>query len=398
MRPLHCLPMELADRMARLGTESAFEVLNRAHALERQGRKVIHLEIGEPDFPTPEHIVEAAIKAMHDGFTGYSAAEGIVELREAVAAFFARTRGAEYPAERIVITPGAKPVMLFTIMATCEEGDEVIYPDPGFPMYESLTRFAGATPVPLRLREDSGFKVDPDELASLITDRTRMVILNHPHNPTGSAMDRSDVDRVAEVLAGRDLYVLSDEMYWAIRYEGEHASIATADGMADRTILLDGCSKTFAMTGWRLGFAALPPELVEPVVRLIINSVSCTATFVQKAAVAALEGPWDPIEGMIREFRSRRDAMVEGLQRLPGITCTVPEGAFYVFPNVRALGGSSRDLARHLIEEANVATLWGHAFGPGGEGYLRLSYANSIENIRAALEAIEAALPGYPGT
>jgi len=389
--------MELTDRMRRMGTESAFEVLGRAHELEKQGRKVIHLEIGEPDFATPPHIVEAAVAALHDGFTGYSPAEGIPELREAAASFFSRTRGAEYPADRIVITPGAKPIMLYAMLALCDEGDEVVYPDPGFPMYESLAAFAGARPVPLRLREENAFRVDPDELASLVTDRTRLVILNAPHNPCGSASDRADVDRIAEVLAGRDLYVLSDEMYWAIRYGSEHASIATAEGMADRTILLDGCSKTFAMTGWRLGFAALPSELVEPVIRLIINSVSCTATFVQKAAAVALNGPWDPVEAMIREFHVRRDAMVEGLQRLPGITCTEPEGAFYVFPNVRALGGSSRDLARYLLEEAGVATLWGNAFGPGGEGYLRLSYANSIENIRAALESIEAALPSFPG-
>ena len=383
--------------MARLGTESAFEVLGRARQLEDEGRKVVHLEIGEPDFATPAHIVEAVEAAIHDGHTGYSAAEGIPDLREAVAAFFSRTRGAEYGADRIVITPGAKPVMLYTILATCEEGPEVLYPDPGFPMYESLAAFAGARPVPYPLREERGFHADPDELASLVTDRTRMVILNSPHNPCGSATPAGDLDRIAATLAGRDLYVLSDEMYWALRYGGEHASIATREGMADRTILLDGCSKTFAMTGWRLGFAALPAELVQPVVRLIINSVSCTATFVQKAAVAALEGPWEPIEAMVREFGIRRDAIVEGLDRLPGIGCAEPEGAFYVFPNVTALGGSAKDLAGYLLEEAGVATLWGTAFGPGGEGHLRLSYANSIENIRAALEAIEAALPGYPG-
>ncbi|MGH2686891.1 MAG: pyridoxal phosphate-dependent aminotransferase, partial [Actinomycetota bacterium] len=268
--------MDLTERMGRLGTESAFEVLGRARELEDRGRKIVHLEIGEPDFATPVHIVEAAEAALRDGHTGYSAAEGIRELREAVAAFFARTRGAEYAADRIVITPGAKPVMLYTILATCQEGDEVLYPDPGFPMYESLSAFAGARPVPYPLREERGFRVDPQELASRVTDRTRMVILNSPHNPCGSAIPGEDLDRIAGALAGRDLYVLSDEMYWAMRYGGEHATIATREGMADRTILLDGCSKTFAMTGWRLGFAALPPRLVEPVIRLIINSVSCT--------------------------------------------------------------------------------------------------------------------------
>ncbi|MDQ4005095.1 MAG: pyridoxal phosphate-dependent aminotransferase [Actinomycetota bacterium] len=389
--------MELTDRMGRLGTESAFEVLGRARQLEKEGRKVVHLEIGEPDFATPAHIVEAAEAALRDGHTGYSAAEGIAELREAVAAFFSRTRGTSYGADRIVITPGAKPVMLYTILATCDEGDEVLYPDPGFPMYESLSAFAGARPIAFPLREERGFRVDPEELASLVTDNTRMVILNSPHNPCGSTIPAEDLDRIAEALAGRDLYVLTDEMYWAIRYGGQHATIATRDGMADRTILLDGCSKTFAMTGWRLGFAALPAELVEPVTKLIINSVSCTATFVQKAAVAALEGPWEPIETMVREFHLRRDAIVEGLERLPGISCTEPEGAFYAFPNVRSLGGSAKDLARYLLEEAGVAALWGTAFGPGGEGHLRLSYANSIENIQAALEAVEAALPGYPG-
>ena len=379
-----------------MGTESAFEVLARAHRLEEQGRKIIHLEIGEPDFETPSHIVEAAAAAMRDGHTGYSPAGGIPELRGAVAEFFARTRGVEYAPDRIVVTPGAKPIMFYVMLALCDEGDEVLYPDPGFPMYESIASFVGARPVPIPLHEEHEFRVDPDELSSLVTDRTRLLILNSPHNPCGSALTPEDIARIAEVVRDRDLYVLSDEMYWAIRYEGEHASIAAVDGMAERTILLDGCSKTFAMTGWRLGFAALPPDLVEPVTRLIINSVSCTATFVQKAAVAALDGPWEPVEAMLREFRQRRDAIVEGLEALPGVTCTEPRGAFYVFPNVHGLGGSEKDLARYLLDEAGVACLWGTAFGRGGEGYLRFSYANSIENIRAALGAMEVALPGFP--
>jgi aspartate aminotransferase len=380
----------LADRMARLGTESAFEVLARARELEAEGRKVIHLEIGEPDFDTPDHIREAARRAIADGHTHYSPAGGIPDLKEAVAGFFSRTRGVDYPAENMVITPGAKPVMLYTIFALCQEGDEVLYPDPGFPMYESLAAFSGATPVPVPLREERQFRMDPDEVASLLTDRTRLVILNSPHNPCGSSLSTEDVQRLAEVLADRDMYVLSDEMYWAIRYGGEHASIAPL--LPERTILLDGCSKTFAMTGWRLGFAALPQPLVEPVTRLIINSVSCTATFTQMAAIAALEGPWEPVEEMVAEFAKRRDVMVEGLNRIDGLSCVDPSGAFYAFPNCAAIG-PSRKVAVELLERAGVAALWGSAFGPGGEGYLRISYANSVENIRDALEAIEATLP-----
>jgi aspartate aminotransferase len=383
--------MELANRMARLGTESAFEVLARARALEEQGRKVIHLEIGEPDFDTPAHITEAAHQALRDGFTHYTPAAGIPELREAVAGFFARTRGVEVSPDRAVVTPGAKPVMLYTILALCQEGDEVLYPDPGFPMYESLTAFSGARPVPVPLREDRAFRMDPDEVASLLTDRTRVVILNSPHNPCGSSLSPEDVHRLAEVLDGRDVYVLSDEMYWAIRYEGEHESIARL--MPDRTVLLDGCSKTFAMTGWRLGFAAIPEGLVEPVTRLIINSVSCTAAFVQKATIAALEGPWEPVQEMVDEFRKRRDLIVEGLNRIEGISCVEPTGAFYAFPNVTSVGRPAKEVATELLERAGVACLWGTAFGPEGEGFLRISYANSIENIRDALEAIEAALP-----
>jgi aspartate aminotransferase len=294
-----------------------------------------------------------------------------------------------------VVVPGAKPILFFTILAMCQEGDEVVYPDPGFPMYESIAAFAGATPVPVPLREERRFAVDPDELASLITDRTRLVILSSPHNPCGSTIAREDLERVAAVVADRDLYVLSDEVYWAIRYEGEHSSIAQVDGMADRTILLDGCSKSFAMTGWRLGFAALPEALVEPVTRLAINSVSCTASMVQKAAVAALTGPFEPVREMVEEFRRRRDVIVEGLNRIEGLSCVEPSGAFYVFPNAGEISGSTRDLAMYLLEEASVACLWGTAFGAGGEGYLRFSYANSVENIRDALEAVEAALPDF---
>jgi aspartate aminotransferase len=386
--------MELADRMARLGTESAFEVLARARELEAEGRKVIHLEIGEPDFDTPDHIREAAQRAIRDGHTHYSPAAGIPDLKEAVAAFFSRTRGVDHPADNVVVTPGAKPVMLYTIFALCREGDEVLYPDPGFPMYESLAAFSGATPVPVPLREERQFRMDPDEVAALLTDRSRLVILNSPHNPCGSSMSPEDVQRLADVLGDRDVYVLSDEMYWAIRYGGEHASIARL--LPERTILLDGCSKTFAMTGWRLGFAALPEPLVEPVTRLIINSVSCTATFTQMAAIAALQGPWEPVEEMVAEFAKRRDVMVEGLNRIEGLSCVDPTGAFYAFPNCAGIGPSHK-VAVELLERAGVAALWGSAFGSGGDGYLRLSYANSVENIRDALEAIEATLPEIAG-
>src|SRR5438876_4404703 len=367
----------LAARMARLGTESAFEVLARARALQAQGRKVNHLEIGEPDFDTPRHIVDAAADALRAGFTHYVAAPGLPEVREAIGQFFGRTGRGSYPADRVVVTPGAKPVMFFTIMALCGEGDEVLYPNPGFPMYESITAFAGARPVAVPLREENEFRMDPDEVAALVTERTKLLVLNSPHNPCGSALTRQNLEALADVAVRHNLYVLSDEVYWATNYGGEHVSIASLDGMGDRTILLDGCSKTFAMTGWRLGFAALPPPLVEPVTRLIINSVSCTAAFPQRAILAAVNGPWEPIDAMIEEFHKRRDVIVEGLNRIPGITCLEPGGAFYVFPNVKQLGVSSADVASFLLNEAGVACLSGTAFGAGGEGYLRFSYANS---------------------
>jgi aspartate/methionine/tyrosine aminotransferase len=384
---------KLADRIGRMGTESAFEVLARARALEATGRKVIHLEIGEPDFDTPDHIRQAAADALESGFTHYNPAPGYPEVREAVGEFFGRTGRAAYPADRVVITPGAKPIMYYAITALCQEGDEVIYPDPGFPMYESISNLVGATPVPVVLREENEFRIDPDEVASKVTDRTKLIVLNSPHNPCGSSLTQEDVEAIARIALEHDLYVLSDEVYWAIRYGGEHASISTVDGMADRTILLDGCSKTFAMTGWRLGFAAFPPEMMEPVTRLIINTVSCTSAFSQRAILAALTGPWEPVQAMLDEFAKRRDVIVEGMNRIPGISCIEPSGAFYVFPNVKELGVSSEQVASFILQEAGVACLSGTAFGPGGQGYLRFSYANSIEAIRDALDAIEASLP-----
>jgi aspartate aminotransferase len=381
--------MRLADRMGRLGTESAFEVLARARALELAGAKVIHLEIGEPDFATPPHIVAAAEEALAEGHTHYVPAPGIPELRAAVAAFLERTGRLRTSPDRVVVTPGAKPIMFFTILALCQEGDEVLYPDPGFPMYESIAAFAGARPVPVPLREEHGFRMDPAELASLVTERTRLVILNSPHNPCGSMLTRDDVEAIAKVALEHDLVVLSDEVYTAIRYGDDCPSVLQVDGMAERTVLLDGWSKSFAMTGWRLGFGVLPPALVEPVTRLVVNSVSCTSAFSQHAAIAALEGPSAPVEQMVAAFLERRAVIVAGLNRIPGISCLEPQGAFYVFPRVRQLGLPAAELAELLLVRGGVACLPGTAFGVHGEGYLRFSYANSVERIRQALEAIE---------
>ena len=386
--------IRLADRMGRLGTESAFEVLARAKAMEAAGSKVIHLEIGEPDFPTADHIVNAAIDALRAGHTHYVPAPGIPALREAVAAFLDRTgRMPGISPDRVVVTPGAKPIMFFTILALCGPGDEVLYPDPGFPMYESITAFAGATPVPLPLRESNGFRIDVEELKSLISERTRLLVLNSPHNPCGSALTAADCAAIAEIALSRDLVVLSDEVYWALRYSaGKHASVLDVPGMADRTILLDGWSKTYAMTGWRLGFGVFPPALVEPITRLAINSVSCTSAFSQYAAIAALTGPWDPVADMLAEFRRRRDVIVAGLNDIPGVSCLEPDGAFYVFPRITGTGLSSGELAARLLDEGGVAALSGTAFGRYGEGYLRFSYANSVANIQSALKAIAGVL------
>jgi aspartate/methionine/tyrosine aminotransferase len=384
--------LQLADRMAKLGTEGAFEVLARARALEDAGAKIIHLEIGEPDFPTAPHIVEAAVEALRAGATHYVPAPGIMPLRVAVAAFLERTGRMRVTPDRVVVTPGAKPIMFFTILALANEGDEVLYPDPGFPMYESIASFAGAVPVPVPLRERNGFRIDTDELERLITPRSRLLIINSPHNPCGSALTREDCEAIADIALRHDLAVLSDEVYWAIRYDGKHASVLDVDGMADRTILLDGWSKTFAMTGWRLGFGVFPPALVEPVTRLAINSVSCTSAFSQYGAIAALEGSWEPVEQMVSEFSRRRDIVVAGLNDIPGVSCLAPQGAFYAFANITGTGFTATELQAALLKEAGVAALAGTAFGPWGEGFLRLSYANSAENLRAAIEAIRTQL------
>jgi aspartate/methionine/tyrosine aminotransferase len=375
--------------MDRLGTESAFEVLAKAKALEARGREIVHLEIGEPDFDTPEHVLAAAQQALDKGYTHYVPAPGIPELRTAVADFLERTGRMHTTPDRVLVTPGAKPIMFFTIMALCEEGDEVLYPDPGFPMYASIASFAGATPVPVPLREENGFVIDPEELESLITERSKLLILNSPHNPCGSASTAEQLEAIAELANRHDLVVLTDEVYWALRYDGDHHSVLDVDGMADRTILLDGWSKTFAMTGWRLGFGVFPPALVEPITRLVINSVSCTSAFSQHAAIAALEGPWDDVDRMLEAFRERRDVIVSGLNDVPGVSCVEPGGAFYAFPNITELGLSAADLADRLLEEAGVACLPGTSFGAYGEGHLRFSYANSVDNIRRALSAFK---------
>jgi len=383
----------LADRMSRLGTESAFEVLARAKALEAAGTPVIHLEIGEPDFPTAGHIAEAAVDALRAGHTHYVPAPGIPALREAVAAFLERTGRMRVAPDRVVVTPGAKPIMFFTILALAGPGDEVLYPDPGFPMYESITSFAGATAVPVPLRESNGFRVDVAELERLITPRSRLLIINSPHNPCGSALTREDCAAIAELAQRHDLLVLTDEVYWAIRYGGTHVSVLDFDGMAERTILLDGWSKTYAMTGWRLGFGVFPAPLVEPVTRLAINSVSCTSAFSQYAAIAALEGPQDAVMEMVAEFGRRRDVIVAGLNEIPGVSCVEPQGAFYAFPNITGTGLSAATLQARLLNEAGVAALSGTAFGSWGEGFLRLSYANSVANIELALDAIKSVVP-----
>src|ERR1700750_1164587 len=384
--------IRIADRMARLGPESAFEVLARARAIEDAGGKTTPVKTGDRVSPPAPHFAKAAVEALHAGATHYVPAPGIPPLRQAVAAFLERTGRMQVTPDRVVVTPGAKPIMFFSILALANEGDEVLYPDPGFPMYESITSFTGAVPVPVPLRERNGFRIDTDELEQLITDRSRLLIINSPHNPCGSALTREDCEAIAAIALRHDLTVLSDEVYWAIRYGHQHASVLDVDGMADRTILLDGWSKTFAMTGGRLGFGVFPPALVEPVTRLAINSVSCTSAFSQYAAIAALDGPWDAVDQMVAEFRRRRDIVVAGLNDTPGIPCLEPQGAFYAFPDITETGQTSADLQARLMADAGGAALSGTAFGPFGEGFLRFSYANSVENIRLALEAVRAQL------
>jgi aspartate aminotransferase len=378
--------VNFAERMSRLGTESAFEVLARARALERQGKEIIHLEIGEPDFDTPAHIREAAKRALDDGATHYGPAAGLPELREAVAKDVGATRDIPVTPEEVVVTPGAKPIMYFVITALVNPGDEVIYPNPGFPIYESVVRFVGGVPVPIPLREESGFGFDLEVFERSASPRAKLIIINSPQNPTGGVLEPDQLGRIAEIARRYRIPVLADEVYKSFLYEGEFASITRFAGMKDLVIILDGFSKAYAMTGWRLGYGVMPRALAEHVTRLMVNSNSCTASFTQLAGIAALEGDQTPVARMVAEFKRRRDLVVEGLNRLPGVSCRSPRGAFYVFPNVKALRRPSSEIAEALLNEAGVAVLGGTAFGEYGEGYLRLSYANSESNLRTALE------------
>jgi aspartate aminotransferase len=385
--------MELAQRMSRLGTETAFEVLARARALEREGRDIIHLEIGEPDFDTPRNIVEAGAEALRNGATHYTPSAGIDALREAIAADESRRKGVGATPANVVVTPGGKPIMFFVMMALLDEGDGVIYPDPGFPIYESMASFLGAERIPIGFIESEGrFRWDVDTLLEKIGPRTKLLILNTPSNPVGCTIDASDLQRIARAAVENDVFVLSDEIYNRIQYSGSFTSIATFPGMAERTCILDGFSKTFAMTGWRLGYGVMPEWMAAPVARLATNSNSCTAAFTQLAGVEALTGPQESVDEMVAEFRRRRDLIVDGLNRIEGLRCAMPDGAFYAFPNIEGTGMRSKEAADFLLYDAGVALLSGTAFGSNGEGYLRLSYANSYENLEGALERIESTL------
>ena len=381
--------LRLAQRMSRLGTETAFEVLVRARALEAQGKSIIHLEIGEPDFDTPANIIEAGSNALHKGWTHYGPSPGLPELRQTIADYVSRTRNVKVAPEEVVVVPGGKPIMFYAITALAEEGDEVIYPNPGFPIYESMINFVGAKAVPIQLREELDFRLDVKELASKITINTRLIILNSPHNPTGGVLTKQDVLEIAAAIGDRDIMVLSDEIYSRLLFEGEPFSIMSVDGFKDRTILLDGFSKTYAMTGWRMGYGVMRADLATHLARLQTNAVSCTASFTQQAGVEALKGDQTAVTKMCAEFKRRRDYMVERLNRIQGFSCRLPKGAFYVFPNVTKTGWPSKKLADALLEQAGVAGLSGTSFGAFGEGYVRFSVANSMENIQKALDRIE---------
>ena len=381
--------LRLAERMSRLGTETAFEVLNKARALERLGKKIIHLEIGEPDFDTPANVVEAGIGALRQGWTHYGPSAGLPELRQAIAEDVSRSRGVRVTSDEVVVVPGGKPIIFFTLLALADTGDEVIFPNPGFPIYESMIHYAGARAVPIRLREERDFGFDVDELASLISDRTRLIILNSPQNPTGGVLSKQDVHDIAEVIGDRNIMVLSDEIYSRLLFEGEHYSIMSVPGFQERTILLDGFSKTYAMTGWRLGYGVMREDLATHIARLMTNSNSCTASFTQIAGVEAVRGDQASVDRMRAEFQQRRDVFVAGLNRIKGFSCRMPKGAFYAFPNITKTGWSSRKLSEALLEQAGVACLSGASFGEFGEGYLRFSVANSLDNLKLALLQID---------
>jgi aspartate aminotransferase len=376
----------VAARMSTIGTEGAFAVSARARALEAQGRPMIHLQIGEPDFDTPAHVREAAKRALDEGATHYAPFPGIPELRQAIAADVSARKGFAADPSQVFVTVGGKGVMLYAILGLVDPGDEVIVPDPGYPIYESLTRFVGATPVPIPIRMEHEFRLDVEELATLITPRTRLLIINSPANPTGGVLNRSDLERIAELAQEHDLWVMTDEIYGRILYDGEeHISIASLPGMPERTIVLDGFSKTFAMTGWRLGYAVVPESLIPTYSELVINTISCAPTFAQVGAVQALVGPQDDVEAMVVEFKARRDLIVEGLNEIEGIRCATPLGAFYAFPDISGTGLTGADFAERLLVEADVCVLAGTAFGGVGTDHIRISYANSRENLNEAL-------------
>ena len=381
--------MKLAKRMGLLGTETAFEVLAEARWLEAKGMDVIHLEIGEPDFDTPSDIIDAGAEALKSGYTHYGPSPGFPEVRERIASEISAARNVSVTGENVVVTPGAKPIIFFTMLALVDEGDEVLYPNPGFPIYESMIGFVGGVPVPMRLHESRGFNLDVEEVAGQVTSKTRLMVINSPNNPCGSVMSRADLESLANMARENDITVLSDEIYSRYLYEGEHHSVAAFPGMRDRTIILDGFSKTYAMTGWRVGFGVMPLELVEPISRLVTNSVSCTASFTQMAVMEAMDGPQDEAHRIVDEFKKRRDIIVDGLNGIPGIRCAMPKGAFYVFPNIEETGITSRQFADCLLEDAGVACLAGESFGEYGNGYVRFSFANSAENIEKALDRID---------
>ena len=381
--------MRIAERMNRLGTETAFEVLAAAQRLEAEGLDIVHLEIGEPDFDTPDTIIQSGKKALGEGYTHYNPSPGYSDLREHIAQEVSNTRDISVKSDNVVVTPGGKPIMFFVMLALINPGDEVLYPNPGFPIYESMINFVGGVPVPMRLHESRGFSIDVDEISNQITDKTRLMIINSPNNPCGSVILEQDMVTLAELAIANDIVVLSDEIYIRFLYEGCHISIASFPGMKDRTIILDGFSKSYAMTGWRIGYGIMPDELVEPISRLVTNSVSCTASFTQMAALEALTGPQDGSYNMVEAFKSRRDVIVEGLNSIPGIRCLKPRGAFYVFPNIQDTGMNSKDFAERLLSEGGVAALAGEAFGEYGKGYLRFSFANSMDNIEKAIGRID---------
>ena len=389
MEPTTQYELRLATRMSRLGTETAFEVLNKARALERQGKQIVHLEIGEPDFDTPANIVEAAVDALHKGWTHYGPSAGLPDLRQTIAEEVSRTRGVECKSDEVVVVPGGKPIIFFSILSLVDDGDEVIYPNPGFPIYESMINYIGGRAVPIRLREERDFGLDVRELAALITDRTKLIIINSPQNPTGGVLSKRDIHDIADAIGDRNIMVLSDEIYSRLIFEGQHYSIMSVPGFKDRTILLDGFSKTYAMTGWRMGYGVMRSDLAAHVTRLMTNSNSCTASFTQVAGIEALRGDQSSVDKMRAEFQRRRDVFVAGLNKIKGFSCRMPKGAFYVFPNIQKTGWKSKKLADALLEEAGVACLSGTAFGDFGEGYLRFSVANSLENLNQALDQIQ---------